>query len=211
VDNTSDVLGTGGVVSVTASAPGLPKLDSSYPKEDNEESLPKEDECYKYDEDCEQEFNPNNVNVYLLVVRDMGLKCSPNEFMHSAGVNRMDDAIPVANGNVMLNYLDDTSVKTANGCLYNFDLFTGASRFKPLKITLALLTMLIPTLTSLNVPITHRPLILLKNSLMQKDRSFLLQHQAKNTSLLQVKSPSMILRRSMQDHLPHCLYLPFAK
>ena len=31
------VLGTGGVVSVTASATGLPKDDSSYPKEDDEE------------------------------------------------------------------------------------------------------------------------------------------------------------------------------
>ena len=31
-DDASNVLGTGGVVSVTASAQGLPKLDFSYPK-----------------------------------------------------------------------------------------------------------------------------------------------------------------------------------
>jgi len=57
----------------------------------------------------------------------MGFKCSPNEFMHSATVNRMDNVIPVANGNVMLNYWGDTCVKTADGCLYNFDMIPGAT------------------------------------------------------------------------------------
>ena len=57
-EDASDVLGTGGFVSVTASATGLPKVDSSYPKEDDEEHY------YKYDENCEQEFDPNNVDVY---------------------------------------------------------------------------------------------------------------------------------------------------
>ena len=117
-DDTSDVLGTGRVVSVMASALGLPKLDSSYPTED---------ECYKCNEHCDQEFDPNNVDVYRLVVRDMGFKCSPIEFMHSSGVNIMEDAIPVANGNVMLNYWDVTCVKTSDGCLYNFDKSSGAT------------------------------------------------------------------------------------
>ena len=69
----TDALGTRGVVSVTASAPGLPKLDSSYPKEDDDDFsyYPKEDECYKYDENCEQEFDLNNVDVYQLVVKDI--------------------------------------------------------------------------------------------------------------------------------------------
>ena len=40
----SDVLGTRGVISVTATATGLPKVHSSYPKEDNEENY------YMYDE-----------------------------------------------------------------------------------------------------------------------------------------------------------------
>ena len=57
----------------------------------------------------------------------MGFKCSPNEFMHSSGVNKINEAIPVANGNVMLNYVDDTCVKTADGCLYNFDMISGAT------------------------------------------------------------------------------------
>ena len=161
-----DVLDTTRVVAVTASAQGLPKLDSSYPKEDNDESLPKEEECYKYDEDCEQEFDPNNVDVYRLVVRDMGYKCPPNEFIHTASMNRAGDVIPVGeHGHLMLNYVNDTGDKTGDGCLYNFDMFTGAtSEIQLLKKTLALLTMLIPTLTSLNVPKTHRPSILLKNS-----------------------------------------------
>ena len=102
------------------------KLDSSYPKEDNEESLPTEQQCYKYDEDCEQEFDPNNVDVYQLVARDMGHRCSPKEFLHTDDVNRTDDVIPVGeHGNVMLNYVDDTCVKTGDGCLYHFDMLTG--------------------------------------------------------------------------------------
>jgi len=56
----------------------------------------------------------------------MRLKCPPNEFIHTAGVNRVDDIIPVGeHGNLMLNYLDDTCVKTGDGCPYNFDMLTG--------------------------------------------------------------------------------------
>ena len=102
-EDASDVLGTGGVVSVTGSTQGLPKLDSSYPKEDDVQSLTTEQQCYKYNKDCEQEFDPTNVPVHQLVVKDMGHKCSPKEFLHTDEINRTDDVIPVGeHGNAEL-------------------------------------------------------------------------------------------------------------
>ena len=58
-EDASDILGTRGVVSVTATAAGLPKIDSAYSKETEND----EKHYYAYDGQCEQEYNPNNVNV----------------------------------------------------------------------------------------------------------------------------------------------------
>jgi len=56
----------------------------------------------------------------------MGHKCSPKECLYTDEVKRTDDVIPVGeHGNVMLNYLDDTCVKTGDGCLYHFDMLSG--------------------------------------------------------------------------------------
>ena len=106
-----------------ATATGLPKVDSAYPEETEND----EEHYYPYDEECEQEYNPKNFGVYQLFQTDMGTKCSPTEIMHSSGLNRGADVIPVANRNAILNDIDDTCVKTADGNLYNFDMISGAT------------------------------------------------------------------------------------
>ena len=101
VEDDSDAFAIGGIVSVTATsiddnaavATGLPKDDTVHPKEDD---------VYAYDEECEKENYPDNVDVLQLFHKNMCMKCSPTKFMHSSGINRGADVIPVANGNAIL-------------------------------------------------------------------------------------------------------------
>ena len=104
-----------------AAATGLLKDDSVYPEENDE------DEHYTYDKECEEEYNPDNVDVFQLFQNNMGTKCSPTEFIHSSGINRGADVIPVANGNAILQDNDNTCVKHADGTLYNFNMISGAT------------------------------------------------------------------------------------
>ena len=105
----------------TAAATGLLKDDVVYPNEENE------DKYYAYGEECEEDYNPENVDVYQLFQNDVGTTCSPTEFIHSSGINRGADVIPVANRNAFLQYNDDTCVRHADVTLYNFDMISGAT------------------------------------------------------------------------------------